>query len=61
MRCRRSPARIHPRQTMCSQFDTDISKILKATAKGEVDSQLKAMTVIIVSYAAERFGHALLC
>lgn len=42
---------------MWSQFDTDVCEILKAMAKGEVDSQLEAMTVVIVSYAAERFGH----
>ena len=38
------------------QFDEDVSNILQATAKGDVDSRLHAMSTIIVSYGSERFG-----
>lgn len=42
---------------MWSQFDADVSQILETTAEGEVDRKLETMTAVIVSYAAERFGH----
>lgn len=38
------------------QFDKDVSNIIQATAKGDVDSRLTTMTTIILSYALERFG-----
>ena len=38
------------------QFDDDVDQILEAMAKGEADRKLQAMTTIIVSIAAERFG-----
>ncbi|TWW66935.1 hypothetical protein D4764_20G0009670 [Takifugu flavidus] len=38
------------------QFDEDVSNIIQATAKGDVDSRLQAMSTIIVSYGSERFG-----
>lgn len=44
-------------QSVWSQFDTDVSKILETTSRGEVDRRLETMTAVIVSYAAERFGH----
>ncbi|XP_057679566.1 uncharacterized protein LOC130908003 [Corythoichthys intestinalis] len=38
------------------QFDEDVSTIIQATAKGDVDCRLQAMSTIIVSYGSERFG-----
>ncbi len=38
------------------QFDEDVNQILEATVKGEADGKLQAMTTIIVSMGAERFG-----
>ncbi|TWW59294.1 hypothetical protein D4764_06G0008240, partial [Takifugu flavidus] len=38
------------------QFDEDVSNIIQATAKGDVDSRLQAISTIIVSYGSERFG-----
>lgn len=42
--------------TLWKQFDDDVDHILEATAKGEADRKLQALTTIIVSIAAERFG-----
>ncbi|TWW55963.1 hypothetical protein D4764_09G0010130 [Takifugu flavidus] len=38
------------------QFDEDVSNIIQATAKRDVDSRLQAISTIIVSYGSERFG-----
>ncbi len=38
------------------QFDEDVSQVLEATAKGDVDHRLRTMTTLIVNIAAERFG-----
>ena len=38
------------------QFDEDVDKVLEASAKGDVDRRLQAMTTIIISLAQERFG-----
>lgn len=38
------------------QFKEDVCSILQATAKGNSDRQLQAVTIIIVSFVAERFG-----
>ncbi|TWW74378.1 hypothetical protein D4764_14G0003790 [Takifugu flavidus] len=37
-------------------FDEDVSNIIQAIAKGDVDSRLQAISTIIVSYGSERFG-----
>ncbi|KAJ8367333.1 hypothetical protein AAFF_G00320820 [Aldrovandia affinis] len=42
--------------SLWKQFDDDVDQILEAMAKGEADRRLQAMTTIIVSIAAERFG-----
>ncbi|KAJ8010015.1 hypothetical protein DPEC_G00070580 [Dallia pectoralis] len=42
--------------SLWNQFDIDVDQILEATMRGEVDRKLKAMTMIIVSIAPERFG-----
>ena len=42
--------------SLWKQFDDDVDQILEAMAKGEADRKLRAMTTIIVSIAAERFG-----
>ncbi|XP_061925310.1 uncharacterized protein LOC133664585 [Entelurus aequoreus] len=42
--------------SLWKQLDDDVDQILEATAKGEADGKLQAMTTIIVSIAAERFG-----
>lgn len=34
----------------------DVNQILEATVKGEADGKLQAMTTIIVSMGAKRFG-----
>ncbi|XP_049336392.1 uncharacterized protein LOC125802421 [Astyanax mexicanus] len=61
-----NPSRVIPQQRIkwppaskrseWQQFDEDVSKIIQATAKGDVDSRLTSMTTIIISYASERFG-----
>ncbi|XP_029688563.1 uncharacterized protein [Takifugu rubripes] len=38
------------------QFDEDVSNIIQATAKGDVNSRFQAISTIIVSYGSERFG-----
>ena len=42
--------------SLWKQFDDDVDQILEATVKGGADRKLQAMTTIIVSIAAERFG-----
>ncbi|KAJ8386340.1 hypothetical protein AAFF_G00174370 [Aldrovandia affinis] len=42
--------------SLWKQFDDDVDQILEAMAKGEANRKLQAMTTIIVSIAAERFG-----
>ena len=42
--------------TIWEQFDEDVDKVLEASAKGDVDRRLQAMTTIITSLAQERFG-----
>lgn len=42
--------------SLWEQFDEDVNQILEATVKGEADRKLQAMTTIIVSMGAERFG-----
>lgn len=42
--------------SLWKQFDDDVDQILEVTVKGEADRKLQAMTTIIVSIAAERFG-----
>ncbi|XP_060938981.1 uncharacterized protein LOC133018922 [Limanda limanda] len=42
--------------SLWKKFDDDVDQILEAMAKGEADRKLRAMTTIIVSIAAERFG-----
>ncbi len=42
--------------SLWKQFDDDVDQILEATAKGEADKKLQALTTIIVSIGAERFG-----
>ena len=44
--------------SLWKQFDDDVDQILEATVKGGADRKLQAMTTIIVSIAAERFGEA---
>ncbi|XP_035990671.1 uncharacterized protein LOC118562404 [Fundulus heteroclitus] len=61
-----NPSRVIPQQRIkwppasrrseWQQFDEDVSNIIQATAKGDVDSRLTSMTTVIVSYARERFG-----
>ncbi|XP_077380867.1 uncharacterized protein LOC144020874 [Festucalex cinctus] len=61
-----NPSRVVPQQRIkwppanrlseWRQFDEDVCKIIQATAKGDVDSRLQAMTTIIVSFGSERFG-----
>ena len=40
-----------------NDFDSDIREILTVSAKGAVDKRLLTTSKIIVSYAAERYGH----
>ena len=42
--------------SLWKQFDDDVDQILEAMAKGDADGKLQAMTAVIVSIAAERFG-----
>lgn len=42
--------------TVWEQFDEDVDRVLEASAKGEVERKLQAMTTIIISLAQERFG-----
>ncbi|KAF7643274.1 hypothetical protein LDENG_00242440 [Lucifuga dentata] len=42
--------------SLWNQFDKDVNQILEVTVKREVGRKLQAMTTIIVSIAAERFG-----
>ena len=39
------------------EFDEDVCELIQATSSGNVDQRLKTMSRLIVSYAAERFGH----
>ncbi len=42
--------------SLWNQFDIDVDQILEATMRGDVDRKMQAMTTILVSIAAERFG-----
>ena len=42
--------------SLWKQFDDDVDQILEVSVKGGADRKLQAMTTIIVSIAAERFG-----
>lgn len=42
--------------SLWNQFDNDVDQTLEATGKGKTDRKLQAMTTIIGSIAAERFG-----
>lgn len=42
--------------SLWEKFDEDVNQILEATVKGEADGKLQAMTTIIVSMGAKRFG-----
>ncbi|XP_053183947.1 LOW QUALITY PROTEIN: uncharacterized protein LOC128367182 [Scomber japonicus] len=47
------PAKQH---RLWQQFDEDASRIISATAKGDVEGRLRNLTTIITSFAVERFG-----
>ena len=41
----------------CQNFDKNVCKIVHLSSKGNIEAQIDLFTVIIISFAAERFGY----